>query len=53
LFLLVVVELSVVLAMRGVSISQYVAERDPVAGSAYVVMLVVFALMPWLVGGRK
>jgi hypothetical protein len=53
LFLLVVVELSVVLAIRGLSIGQYFAERDPVAGSVYVVMLVVFAAMPWLLGGKK
>ena len=53
LFLLVVVELFVVLAMRGLSIGQYFAERDPVAGSVYVVMLVVFAAMPWLLGGKK
>src|SRR5690349_22402521 len=30
LLLLVVVELSVVLAIRGLSISQYLAERDPI-----------------------
>jgi hypothetical protein len=53
LFLLIVVELFVVLAMRGLSISQYFAERDPVAGSVYVVLLVVFAVMPWLLGGRS
>ena len=53
LLLLVVVELSVVLAIRGTSISQYFAERDPVAGSVYVVMLVIFAVMPWLLGGRR
>jgi hypothetical protein len=53
LLLLVVVELSVVLAMRGMSIGQYVAERDPIAGSVYVAMLVVFAVMPWLLSVRK
>ena len=53
LLLLIVVELSVVLAMRGMPFSQYVAERDPIAGSVYVVMLVIFAVMPWLLGGRK
>ena len=53
LFLLVVVELFVVLTLRGMSISQYFAERDPVAGSVYVVMLIIFALTPWLLGGRK
>ena len=50
LILLIAVELSVVLTLRGMSISQYVAERDPVAGSVYVGMLVVFAVMPWLLG---
>jgi len=53
LVLLIVVEFSVVLALRGMSISQYFAERDPVAGSVYVGMLVVFAVMPWLMGGRR
>ena len=53
LLLLVAVELSVVLAIRGLSISRYFAERDPVAGSVYLAMLVVFALMPWLLGGKK
>ena len=53
LILLIAVELSVVLTLRGMSISQYVAERDPVAGSVYVGMLVVFAVMPWLLGGRR
>jgi hypothetical protein len=53
LFLLIVVELSVVLSIRGLSISQYLAERDPVAGSVYVVMLFIFAAMPWLLGSKK
>src|ERR1044072_3813382 len=53
LLLLLLVELSVVLAMRGMSIGQYIAERDRLAGSVYGVMLVVFAVMPWLLGGRK
>lgn len=53
LFLLIVVEFSVVLAIRGLSISQYFAERDPVAGSVYAAMLVVFAAMPWLLGNKK
>lgn len=53
LLLLVAVELSVVLAIRGLSIGQYFAERDPLAGGVYCVMLVVFAAMPWLLGGRR
>ena len=50
LLLLVLVEFSVVLGIRGLSLGEYFAERDPVAGSVYVIMLGVFAAMPWLVG---
>jgi hypothetical protein len=53
LLLLVVVEVSVVLGIRGVPLGQYFAERDPIAGSVYVVMLFIFAVMPWLLGGRN
>ena len=52
LLLLILAEVFVALGMRGVSISQYFAERDPVAGSVYVLMLIVFAGMPWLLGGN-
>lgn len=52
LALLVTAELSAVLRLRGLTVSEYVANRDPVSGSAYLAMLVVFALMPWLVARR-
>jgi hypothetical protein len=51
LLLMLLVEFTVVLGIRGLSITQYVAERDPVAGGVYVLMLIVFAAMPWLLGG--
>ncbi|CDH44837.1 hypothetical protein [Candidatus Contendibacter odensensis] len=38
--------LAVVLAGRG--IGEYIASRDPVSGSVYLALLVVFAAMPWL-----
>jgi hypothetical protein len=38
--------------MRGLSITRYFAERDHVAGSVYVLLLIVFAAMPWVLGGR-
>lgn len=38
-----------VLWLRGLSLGEYVAGRDPVAGTAYLLMLGVFALMPRLV----
>ena len=46
--LLVAVEFSVVLGLRGLTITEYVAGRDPIAGVVYVSMLIVFAVMPWL-----
>ncbi|MEE4184641.1 MAG: hypothetical protein V2J12_02605 [Gammaproteobacteria bacterium] len=49
---LLAVEFSVVLWLRGLSINQYLAERDPVAGTVYYVMLLVFAAMPWAVGRK-
>lgn len=44
----VVAELLVVLELRRLSISEYVRSRDPVSGTVYLLMLAVFALMPWL-----
>jgi hypothetical protein len=52
LALMLVTELAVVLWLQGVTLAQYVANRDPVAGTIYLVMLVVFGLMPVFVGGR-
>jgi len=53
LLLLVLVEFTVVLGIRGISIAQYFAERDPIAGGVYVLMLIIFAAMPWLQGGKR
>ena len=47
--LLLVAELTVVLYLRGLTIREYFASRDPVAGTVYLVMLGVFAIMPLLV----
>jgi len=52
LCLLLVMELSVVLGLRGLSLQAYLETRDPVAGGVYVALLVLFALMPWLVSAR-
>lgn len=53
LLLLVVVEFSVVLGLRGQSVGDYFAQRDPIAGCVYVVMLIVFAVMPWAIGRTR
>jgi hypothetical protein len=50
--LLLITEFSVVLWLRGLTIRKYLASRDPVAGTVYLIMLGVFALMPLLVARR-
>jgi hypothetical protein len=45
-------ELTLVLWVRGVSIREYLASRDPVSEAVYYVSLAVFAVMPLLAGGR-
>ena len=45
-----VVEFTVVLRLRGLTIGEYFASRDPVAGTVYAASLALFALMPLLVG---
>ena len=46
---LLIAEFGFVLRLRGLTICEYVANRDTVAGTVYYVMLVVFAAMPLLV----
>ena len=53
LVLILALECSMVLGVRGLSFHQYVEAFDPIAGTAYVVMLGIFAVMPFLVSGRK
>jgi hypothetical protein len=38
--------------LQGRSFADYVADRDPVSGTVYALMLLVFALMPWLAARR-
>jgi len=49
---LLIAELTVVLWLRGLTIGEYLATRDPVAGTVYIVMLGVVAIMPLLVARR-
>lgn len=51
LALLLAAELLVVLELRGLGLAEYLAGRDPVAGTAYALSLVLFAGMPALAGG--
>ena len=52
LVLLLIAEFGFVLWLRGISIKDYLATRDPVSGTVYYVMLVVFAIMPLLIARR-
>jgi hypothetical protein len=49
LILMLIAEFGFVLWIRGLSIKEYFATRDPVSGAAYYLLLVVFAIMPRLV----
>ena len=50
--LTLVAEFTLVLWLRGLSIREYLANRDPVAATVYYVTLGVFAVMPLLVARR-
>ena len=50
--LMLVAEFGFVLWLRGLSIKEYLATRDPVSGTVYYVMLGVFAIMPLLVARK-
>jgi len=44
----IVAELLLATVLQGRSLGQFIASRDPVSGSVYLVMLLVFALMPFV-----
>lgn len=52
---LLLAEIALVVGLRGLTLAAYLGERDPVAGTAYAVSLVLMAAMPWLLGraGRQ
>ena len=52
LALLIGGELLLALPARGLSLTDYLAARDPISGTAYFVMLQVCGLMPLLVHRR-
>lgn len=52
LALMLAAEFTLVLKLRGLSIGEYFASRDPVAGAVYYMMLGVFAVMPLLIARR-
>lgn len=53
LALLLAVEFTAVLRLRGISLAEYFSNRDPVSGTAYYLLLVVFAVVPFLMFRRR
>ena len=53
LSLLVASELLLAVALQDRALADYVASRDPVSGGVYLAMLVLFALMPVLIGQQE
>ena len=52
LCMLLIAEFGLVLWLRGLSIREYLATRDPVSGAVYYMMLGAFAIMPPLLVRR-
>jgi len=52
LTLMLAAEFGLVRWVRGLSLNEYFANRDRMAGAAYYALLVVFAIMPLFVGKR-
>ena len=49
LLMLLAAEVALVIALQGVTLTAYLAGRDPVSGSVYALLLIVMACMPlWL-----
>jgi hypothetical protein len=50
--LLLAAEFTLVLQLRGLTIEEYLATRDPVAGAAYYLAVAIMVLLPALAGRR-
>jgi len=46
-------ELTLVLWLRGLTLTEYLSQRDPLSSYIFYLMLVVFALMPLLVNSAS
>jgi hypothetical protein len=50
---MIAAEFVLVLRVRDLTLAQYFEERDPVSGTLYYVVLILFGLMPWLIAHKK
>ena len=53
LALLLVFEFTLVLGLQGLSLAQYLESRDELAFGAYLISLIIFALMPLLISKKE
>jgi hypothetical protein len=53
LVLLLLAELLLGMALRGLTPTEAFLSRDPISGTAYYLSLCVFALMPWALGRSR
>lgn len=53
LAVMLLTEFTVVLSLRGLSLAEYFATRDPISGGVYFASLGVFAVCPWLVARAR
>ncbi len=53
LCLVLLIEFTLVLKLRGLTLADYFREIDPVSGTVYYLMLVVLAIMPMLVMRKR
>ena len=52
LLMLLLLEFTLVLSIRGLSLEQYLASRDPVSGGAYVLGLLFYMLAPFILAKK-
>ena len=52
LLLLLVIEFTLVMELREISLAEYIASRDPISGTTYVVSLFIYMLMPFLIAKK-
>ena len=52
LTLLLLIEFTLVLKLREISVAEYISSRDPVSSTAYAVSLLIYMLMPVLVAKK-
>jgi hypothetical protein len=53
LIFLLTAEIALGVGLRGVSIPEVLISRDPISGTVYYAILILFALMPWLLARQK